>query len=108
MFWFRNRNTTTTGGRSRTLSPNSAWWGCLPLQGPDAPAEGGLVFHTRIQRDAVLRGGAQAGGVVDGHLGHAGDGVIPGAEGPGEGDGVTGFQSVDLAKVVAHTSVVVE
>ena len=75
------------------------------LHPTDAPAVGGLIFHAGVQRDAVFSGGGQAGGVGHIHLGHAADGVGPGAQHGGEGDDVAGFQGMDLAKIVPHTSV---
>lgn len=75
---------------------------------PDTPPIGGLVLHARIKGDLVVDGGGQAGGVVDGHLGHAGDGIVPSAQRGGEGDYIAVFQRVDFTEVIAHTPVVVE
>ena len=78
------------------------------FQRPDTPPIGGLVLHAGIEGDLIVCGGGQAGGVVDGHLGHAGDGIVPSAQRGGEGDYIAVFQRVDFTEVIAHTPVVVE
>ena len=78
------------------------------LPGGDAPAEGGLVLHAGVKGDLIGGGGLQSADVVDGHLGHPGDGIGAGAQFGGEGDGIAGAEGMDLAEVVAHPPVVVE
>ena len=78
------------------------------FQPPDAPPIGGLVLHARIKGDLVIGGRGQAGGVVDGHLGHTDDGIGPGAQGGGEGDGIAGVQLMNVAKIAVCSSIVVE
>ena len=70
------------------------------LNGGDAPTVLRLIHDAGVQRDTVVRGGGGAAGVVHADLLHAGNGIGPGPQQGGQGDGVASFQGVDLAEEI--------
>ena len=84
---------------------DAAWTAALDLLGHHAPAIIPLIHHTGIERDLIAGRGGGAAGVRLTDFGNAGNGIGPGAELGGEGDGVSGVQCVDFAEVVRYPSI---